>query len=510
MPLLRALQGRDLHPAVEAEAATRLRRLTGLISVGFVLGAVTRRLAWAAGYPLPQFLAQVEAGTAVWAGLSFGFWWYAGRTTPGRVLWLGAFYEILLCMDLAAVEQLLFDFLQPPLRLSFAVLPLLTFPIAVPLPLRRRIPITLLALVAVPAGTLAARWYQGVEAPLPPLWFIHYLPTCAAGALATATGSITFKLSVAASEARRVGSYQLVEKLGGGGMGEVWRGRHKLLVRDAAIKIVRQDHLEGGGEQVLLRFEREAQATSVLRSPHTVQLYDFGRTEDGSFYYAMELLDGQDLDGLVRDHGPLCERRTVHILRQLCRSLAEAHSHGLVHRDIKPANVVLCRLGLEHDFVKVLDFGLVKDVGDEELVDSNVELSRENVIRGTPAFLAPELALGEPVSPRTDLYAVGCVAYWLCTGAAPFEGKTAVEVVAHHLSSPPAPPTQLAPVSEALEVLILQCLAKAPEDRPVSAAALEAALAAIDDDPWTEQEAEEWWRDHEGLALGTRDRTRHP
>lgn len=214
----------------------------------------------------------------------------------------------------------------------------------------------------------------------------------------------------------RVGSYSLIERLGSGGMGDVWLARHHLLARPAAVKVIRDAALGGGedGHVRRQRFAREAQATSELQSPHTVQLYDFGVTDAGGFFYVMERLRGMDLKRLVERHGPLPPNRVVFLLKQVCLSLAEAHALGLVHRDIKPANLFVCRLGAEYDFVKVVDFGVVSRHAAER-----PQITTAGMILGTPAFLAPDLVSAQRFDGRADLYALGCVAYWLLTGGRP-------------------------------------------------------------------------------------------
>ena len=210
---------------------------------------------------------------------------------------------------------------------------------------------------------------------------------------------VVYALGTEVTEAREFGSYRLVERLGQGGMGEVWRAQHRLLARPAAIKLIRGSAQANAGasDEAVRRFEQEAQVTARLSSPHTVQLFDFGVADDGRFYYVMELLDGLDLETLVRRHGPLPAERATYLLRQVCHSLAEAESHGLVHRDIKPANLFVCRYGGDCDFVKVLDFGIAKDA--DHLMETGViGLTREHGLRGTPAYIAPEQALGGPES----------------------------------------------------------------------------------------------------------------
>ena len=274
-----------------------------------------------------------------------------------------------------------------------------------------------------------------------------------------------------------------------------------MLARPAAIKLIRP--AAGGGpvtDELQRRFEQEAQAIARLRSPHTVELFDFGVADDGAFYYAMELLDGLDADALVRRFGPLPPDRTIYLLRQVCHSLAEAQACGLVHRDIKPANIFLCRYGQDHDFVKVLDFGLVKAL-DARVKRAAPGLTAENAVQGTPAFIAPEQAMGDAdVDGRADIYATGCVAYWLLTGQYVFTADTPIGILLHHASTQPAPPSARTdrPIPPGLERVIMACLAKDPADRPQTARELSLQLAAVPcGDPWTEDRARAWWAAHQ-------------
>lgn len=303
-----------------------------------------------------------------------------------------------------------------------------------------------------------------------------------------------YGLSVRLTEARHMGNYQLVEKLGEGGMGEVWRAKHHLLMRPAAVKLIRSDGIGPAYEVQLQRFEREIQATVSLHSPHTIEVYDYGTTEDGTFYYVMELLDGIDLEELVREYGPQPPERVVHILRQTCHSLGEAHGAGLVHRDIKPANIFICRHGRELDFVKVLDFGMVKDHLGE------AGLTQMGTFAGTPQYAAPEMAEGllDEIDPRSDLYSLGCVAYWLLTGRTVFEAESAMKTLMKHINEKPAPPSQrVEGVPADLERLILRCLAKDRDDRPSSTDELDQGLSALNMAlDWTEERATLWWEMH--------------
>lgn len=295
--------------------------------------------------------------------------------------------------------------------------------------------------------------------------------------------------------ARRFGQYQLRECLGRGGMGEVYLAEHQLLKRPCALKLI---HAEAAGDaRALARFEREVKATAGLSHPNTIEVYDYGRTEDGTFYYVMEYLTGLSLAELVARHGPLPPGRAIYLLRQVCGALTEAHGAGLIHRDIKPANIFAARRGGLWDFAKLLDFGLVKPTRGLSI---GPELSADGSISGSPLYMAPEQAVGDrPVDARSDLYALGAVGYFLLTGRPPFEGQSAVAVMVAHARDPITPPTALRPdIPADLEGVLLRCLSKDPADRYPDAESLELALdgcaAAAD---WDARTAARWWRDRE-------------
>jgi len=290
-----------------------------------------------------------------------------------------------------------------------------------------------------------------------------------------------------------LGHYRLMEKLGEGGMGEVWRARHQLLARPCAIKLIRPELLgEGKGDAATQRFRLEARTISRLSSPNTVRLYDFGLSETGSFYLVMELLTGMDVQSLIQRFGPSPPERVVSVIRQACRSLAEAHAAGVLHRDIKPHNLFLCRLGLEFDVVKVLDFGLVKSLNDDA-----AQLTAEGTLTGTPGYMPPERVVGGAADARSDLYALGCVAYWMLTGRTVFTGEP-MAVMIHHARTRPEPPSKFStvPIPERLEQIVMACLEKAPENRPASALELWRALGEVPGTPWTHERAESWWSEH--------------
>jgi serine/threonine protein kinase len=266
-------------------------------------------------------------------------------------------------------------------------------------------------------------------------------PICAAF-VAHQISRVVHRLNARVVKAREVGSYRLVERLGEGGMAEVWRANHRMLARPAAVKLIRPKVLVRQGpreaERLLRLFTREVQATASLSSPHTIQVYDFGVTREGAFYYVMELLDGIDLQRLVERHGPQPAERVAYLLIQACRSLREAHERDFVHRDVKPANIFACSLGGEFDFVKVLDFGLVLDRH-----PTPEELEDEKRFLGTPAVMAPEMIrFQSPVDARADIYALGCVAYWLLAGTRVFEATTLNDMLVMHAHQKPMPPSR--------------------------------------------------------------------
>jgi eukaryotic-like serine/threonine-protein kinase len=298
----------------------------------------------------------------------------------------------------------------------------------------------------------------------------------------------------AAIEAQQIGQYQLEQKLGAGGMGVVYRGRHAMLRRPTAIKMLDVDRVN---EASIERFEREVQITSQLNHPNTVAIYDYGRTPEGVFYYAMEYLDGIDLQSLVEQYGPQSMPRVIHILQQICGSLYEAHSLWLVHRDIKPANIMLTRRGGEPDVVKVLDFGLVKALDDEK----HAARTHQNSLTGTPLYMSPEaIQLPNSVDARSDLYAVGAVGYFLLTGQPVFQAESVVDLCQMHVAAMPTPPSQRtrSPIADELENALLACLEKSRAKRPQTARELAQRLArCVEAAAWSVDEADAWWSRHE-------------
>lgn len=296
---------------------------------------------------------------------------------------------------------------------------------------------------------------------------------------------------------RKLGQYTLEQKLGEGGMGVVYRASHGMLRRPTAVKLLLP---ERAGSAALARFEREVRRTAALTHPNTITVYDYGRTAEGVFYYAMELLEGASLDEIIEVNGPQPEGRVIHLLEQAAGSLAEAHAAGLIHRDVKPANVLVVDRGGIADLVKVVDFGLVKDVSEREQAAPDPSLTAADAITGTPLYMAPEAIVSpDAVDARTDIYALGAVGYWLLTGTHVFSGNTIVEVCAHHLHSAPEPPSERVrrPVSPDLEQLLLQCLEKRAEARPASMRLLRERLrACAEANAWSQERAAAWWSDH--------------
>jgi hypothetical protein len=308
---------------------------------------------------------------------------------------------------------------------------------------------------------------------------------------------IIYGLRAEVRQARRLGQYVLERKLGEGGMGMVYQARHGMMRRSSAIKLLRADR---AGERNLRRFEREVQLTARLTHPNTITIFDYGRTHDGVFYYAMELLDGATLQRIVAVDGAQPAGRVVRILGMVCGALTEAHEIGLIHRDIKPANIMLCTQGGERDVVKLLDFGLVK----EFQVEGDVELTAASTILGTPQYMAPE-SIREPGSAdvRTDIYALGAVAYYLLAGVDVFDGKSVVEICAQHLHEEPASlSARGVAIPAELEAVVLACLDKKPDRRPQSAAELRRRLEACAVEPWDSASARAWWLEHQPALDG--------
>jgi serine/threonine-protein kinase len=393
--------------------------------------------------------------------------------------------------------------------LLIAVLLLVLRAALVPSPPRRTAIVGVLSALPV---ALASRALAASDTYLPGLLTPNLVGVAAAAwcvALTLATTMVSrviYGLHHEIRNVRRLGQYVLGELIGEGGMGAVYRAEHALLRRPTAVKVLSP---ERAGRESIARFEREVTLTARLTHPNTVAIYDYGRTRDGLFYYAMEYLDGLSLEELVKRFGPQPPGRVVHVLAQAASALAEAHALGLIHRDVKPANLLFCERGGTPDTVKLLDFGLVKNLEPE----GAPTLTHTNSITGTPLYMAPE-AITDPssVDARTDLYGLGGVGYYLLTGRPPFEGKSVLEICGHHLHTTPAPPRDLVrtPIPVELEALVLQCLAKKPEERPSDALKVSEALAdCARSVPWDAAAARDFWRslrDGSPVRIRTGDR----
>ena len=485
------------------EASRRLKIMSLIAAALWVLGTVGDRIALLAmthgdrTWLRPQ-ASDVIAGISVVVSLALFFYIHGGDRDPNFILNLGQVYLVTMAFALGLLVH------WAPVPKEWPVFPMISWIGAVvlmsaaivPNPPIRTLVAGVIAVSMNPLAMLIAKargtWEFGSWTNV----FVMHYPDYLMVGVAVVLSRVVMRLGQQVTKAREMGSYELVTLLGKGGMGEVWRAHHHMLARDAAIKLIQPDVLSRrwGNSAVLLRrrFEQEARATATLRSPHTVELYDFGVTKDGVFYYVMELLDGIDLDTLVKKFGPQPATRVVHILRQVCRSLADAHSLGMIHRDIKPTNIFLCRMGNEYDFAKVLDFGLVKVLNQNE-----TQMTAEGTTTGTPAYMAPDLALGSSdLDARADLYGLGCVAYWLTTGKLVFEESSAAAMMVAHLQKVPIAPSQrndLA-VPHCLDHAIMMCLAKKPAERPDSADVLAGLLERCDDiGSWTQQDAKRWW-----------------
>jgi tRNA A-37 threonylcarbamoyl transferase component Bud32 len=418
-----------------------------------------------------------------------------GVVNSRTLLGVGMVFELAVALAMAMVETARpFDPSVPLLGLS-AIGPWVVFVAAV-IPSRPnvRLALALAAATTWPVaywinatrfGFAAESWRHAAIWPV-----MNYLLAMVAYVM----GRWTYAPARDEEKAHDLGSYRLLRPIGEGAMGEVWRASHKMLARPAAIKLVKFD--ESRQELFARRFHREANAIAGLTSPNTVYLYDFGTAQDGRLYYVMELLDGISLQTLIATFGPQPASRVVAILKQVCRSLEEAHQQSIVHRDLKPSNVMICQVAQVYDFVKVLDFGLAKPFGTAADV---THLTVEGVTLGTPEYMAPEVARASPtIDARADLYALGCIAYVLLTGVLVFTDANPVSVALKHMRTPPVPPSQRTKqfIPADLERIIMMCLEKEPDARPRSARDVERMLAMCNVPPWSEEEAADWWTRH--------------
>ena len=483
------------------EASQRLRIASLVGAVGYAFGIFLLHVIAPSMLPadaleaLPRWQLVYTIIGGINIAVCLAFFWYTRRTTRGSMFLLDLGLGVYLFSALSAG---LVDYgIIPWSSVSFMPILILLWPGIVPTTPGRTLAMSLLAASMDPAGALIWK-AAGAEVPEMGRVFLQAFPNYMAAGFAVVISHVITRLGQKVREAREMGSYVLGSLIGRGGMGEVWRATHRFLVRPAAIKLIKAEVLGAATKKqadvLVERFRREARAAANLRSAHTIQLYDFGVASDGTFYYVMELLDGLNLETLVSQHGPMPSARVTHLLRQVCESLGEAHDSGLIHRDIKPANIQICRIGRDFDFAKVLDFGLVKSQTPTETLEPG--LTAPNTVTGTPAYLSPETAMGEPVDQRTDVYSLGCVAYWMLTGQQVFKAETAMQMILQHVQTLPEPPSRRTglPIPEELEHIVLDCLAKRPSDRPLSAWELADRLAQCQvESPWTTEDARQWW-----------------
>jgi eukaryotic-like serine/threonine-protein kinase len=489
-----------IPPAILGKSSSRLSWLALFVLITSVVLFILHHflqpeLRWIEG----QLVFQIAVALLIVAPLVIAAVHRYAFLSPSRVLEVGVVFEILVAFGLSLLE---FTKAKPPLHaqlgVSFVPMWILLFGIFIPNTPLRTLIASVISACTGPLAYVLSRSITKIPAWDIPDLVIWFVPAFLIAGWTYLLSRDIYLMEIDISRAREMGSYSLERMLGHGGMGEVWVARHRGLCSGAAVKLIRPEVLmqKTGREAHVLRrrFEQEARATAGLKSPHTVALHDFGVAEDGSFYYAMELLEGLELEHLIERFGPQPPARVVKIMQQVCDSLAEAHSFGLIHRDIKPSNIFLARLGLNFDFVKVLDFGLVKsEKGDQ------TRLTIEGTAAGTPAYMAPELATGKPYDSRADIYSLGCIGYFLLTGTPVFDEPTPVAVALAHVQKQPVPPserTELA-LPQSLESIIMRCLAKAPAERPQSAVELARLLGDCTDvGKWRRDDAERWWRVH--------------
>ncbi|MFW5858648.1 MAG: serine/threonine-protein kinase [Planctomycetota bacterium] len=500
-----------LSTALAEPGRQRLRAMATTMAVAFLFGLGLNRLfaalAWDSLFTTRD-LALTVFLTLV--GLSALVVWLA--TLPAlvgcRLMYLGMAYQVMVGFALSIAI-----YYNPVGPIGQGMTPLsvwiVLYPLVVPAPPGRSIVASFTTASMAPLAVLLAN-RTGGSWPTPEVLVRAFLPNYVCVGLAMFPILITFRMGKRVAEVdrrlREMGSYRLLERLGRGGMGEVWRAKHTLLARPAAVKLVLPEALARVQTEhrtaIMDRFEREARATASLESPHTVQLYDFGSDDDGVLFYVMELLNGIDLEALVERFGPIGPGRCVHLLRQACLSLAEAHAINILHRDIKPGNLFNCRLGLDCDFIKILDFGLARcrSCNTERPRPAPRQLTDDNRILGTPAYMAPELITREAeLDGRADIYALGCVGYFLLTGATVFDVGGAMRVLTSQLHDDPPPPSARTekPLPSDLEAVLMSCLQKDRSRRPSDALTLADRLGACAcAGEWTQERARQWWHRH--------------
>jgi hypothetical protein len=507
--LVRASAAESFAPDSVALAGRRLGVAAAISAFAHLIYVVLYRTLWVEA---SHTVGMLSGFVGLAASLAVATYLLSAERVRSRVAAVGIAFEVLLALSLALSESASVSYRGPSPQVSWSALMIVLFPFLIPARPRVILAGSTLAAAMTPLAMALVLGLAGKPWPPPSVVTSFVLPPFLCVLLAWAPSLTLYRLETAVAGARRLGNYELSERLGSGGMGEVWRARHRLLARPAAVKLIKPEVLgardERSREVLVRRFEQEAQVTASLDSPHTVELYDFGVSADGVLFYVMELLHGVDLQTLVERFGPLPPERAVHLLLQACDSLEDAHRRGLIHRDVKPANLFVSRKGNSCDFVKLLDFGLVKRWDTQEApellksLEGNLDAGQTAAgqIVGTPAFLAPEALLGEgAVDGRADIYALGCVAYWLLTGTLVFEEDAPLSMAVAHVSKQPEPPSLRCqqPLPAALESLVLACLQKDRALRPRSAEALRQALAELPfAEPWSRARAAHWWQEN--------------
>lgn len=496
----------NLTPSMVRDALTRLRWI-GWMSVAASAFFYTFARLISTTAPLPDDAAIVVYGSLailVLGGVALALIANSSRVPAFVALRAGILFQYLgaFALEMIRLCELRATAAAPDHDYALILPWIVIFGFTIPAKARVAFPISLITATMAPLVYVIGQrmgWIESLDATS---WVVRFTPVYVTAIITAILSTKFYALGRSLETAKQIGSYKLTDLLGAGGMGEVWRAEHRMLSRCSAIKLIRPEVISvsttgsASPQTALARFEREAQATAALRSPHSVEIYDFGVTQDGRFYYVMELLDGMDLDSLMKRFGPVPAARAIYFLLQICDSLSEAHDLGLIHRDIKPKNIFVCRLGRNFDFVKVLDFGLVKHLGN----GLEQSLTQEGTTTGTPAYLAPEAARGsKEIDARSDIYSLGCVAYWMLTGQTVFEGATAVATILKHVTEAPVPPSQRTEneVPADLEAVVLRCLEKDPERRPQNVDQLSLLLAQCRDaHSWRRNEARAWWQTH--------------
>jgi len=496
----------SLRTRFVARGLDRLAGLAFIFGVVAALGVVVNSglRFWAPRHAIQESAASYAFVIGL-AGMSFLMWWLIDRRKfPDRALTItGLAYVLLFGFGIALGHaQSLWWLENARLQgITWLSVWILLQPILLPATLRQSLVITGLLALCAPAAMTVIAMYFGFGLPGFISYFSVTFPNLVAAGVALFTARVMQQLDSEVTRVRSMGSYHLKHKLGQGGMGEVWEATHRLLSRAAAIKLIDPGALlrqDARSKEITGRFFQEARAVSALTSPHTVQLFDFGVTEAGTLYIVMELLEGDDLHWIIKRHGNMPPARAVHVLLQICDSLEEAHGLGLLHRDIKPANIFLCRLGVEYDFVKVLDFGIAMSIAELN------EDPAARAVEGTPAFMAPEtLSAAAPVDQRADIYSVGCVALWMLTGAYIPRGQHKVGLRRAIAEGEFQAGAKLAAagVPSDLQAQVLACLEESPDDRPESMAALREGLRMCNIDArWTNNDARQWWESRAASA----------